>query len=143
MASSDIAPVDPESLVPCSRRRLIQSALAGMLTPAAVAIAVPVRIETTLPRETLLRAAFHSIDDARVIGRAYLDAMPPESSADGLVEALFGARFPASVRELRARLASARDADFAAGRVLALRGWLMAVTEARWCALAVFVGDSA
>jgi len=24
-----------------------------------------------------------------------------------------------------------------------VRGWLMAVTEARWCALAVFVGDAA
>jgi len=126
---------------PWSRRSLIRSGLAGLLAPALVAIAVPARAQQA--SSNLLRDAYHSIEDARAIGLSYLQAMPHEASAETLSHALFGESLPASRRELRERLAAARDSDFSEGRVLAVRGWLMAVTEARWCALAVFLGDSA
>ena len=124
-----------------SRRSLIRTGLAGLLVPAAVALSIPVRRQDST--NDLLRGAYHSIEDARVIGRSYLEAVPREADLEILAEALFGANIPTSRRELRSRLAAQRDADFGSGRVLAVRGWLMAVTEARWCALAVFLSESA
>jgi len=137
----DTNPGSEDCRDPWSRRSLIRSGLASLLAPALVAIAVPARPQNAT--NDLLRGAYHSIEDARAIGRSYLQAMPHEADLETLAQALFGANLPANTRELRSRLAASRDADFGAGRVLAVRGWLMAVTEARWCALAVFLGDTA
>ena len=123
-----------------SRRSMIRTALAGLFVPALMA-AIPVRKQNST--HDLLRGAYHSIEDARAIGRSYLETVPHEADIEILAEALFGANLPTSRRELRSRLMAQRDADFSAGRVLPVRGWLMAETEARWCALAVFVSESA
>jgi hypothetical protein len=73
----------------------------------------------------------------------YLQANPNEANAHKLIEALFGAEPPLSAHGVRARLGAARDADFRAGRTVVLGGWLMALTEARWCGLALLLNDSA
>ncbi len=129
-----------------SRRSLCVSSAAGLL-----AMAAPVTVTAFLqvyegPDQalagdwcSLLRSAYGAPGDARVLGQAYLQMAPHELSAATLSHALFGDVLPTSTRAIRQRLAAARDADFDSGRVLVLGGWLMALTEARWCALAVLV----
>lgn len=133
-----------------SRRSLCVKSAAGLL-----AVASSVTVTAFLPGSDgpdqasagnwfdLLRSAYGAPGDARVIGRAWLHRAPHEMNAVTLSHALFGDVLPTSTREIRERLAAARDADFGSGsgsgRVLVLGGWLMALTEARWCALAVLV----
>lgn len=87
----------------------------------------------------LLRSAYGAPGDAQVLGQVYLQMASHVLSAATLSHDLFGDMLPTSTRAIRQRLAAARDADFASGNVLVLGGWLMALTEARWCALAVLV----
>ena len=141
MSTIEITPAPDEGSAPWSRRELLGTGLAGLLGTALLANALPARPMAS--DRGLPGGAWHSVEDARVIGRDYLGAKPHEADAPALLRALFGTDIPSTTRELRSRLAAARDADFSAGRVLVVRGWLMAVTEARWCALAVFVGDAA
>lgn len=129
-----------------SRRSLCVSSAVGLL-----AVASPVTVTAFLqgydrPDQasasdwfSLLRSAYGAPGDARVLGQAYLQIAPYEMSATTLSHALFGDVLPTSIRAIRERLAAARDADFDSGSVLVLGGWLMALAEARWCALAVFV----
>lgn len=80
---------------------------------------------------------------AQVVGREYLLSVPHEARADVLV-ALLRARLEiperasiVSYREgLRGRIRRALAADFDAGEVQRLRGWVLSRTEARLCALA-------
>jgi hypothetical protein len=69
-------------------------------------------------------------DEVREIGRAYRALVPSEDDRAALERALR--------RERRAVPLTSADpvpADFAAGRVIAVRGWLLSHTEARRCAL--------
>ena len=61
-------------------------------------------------------------DAVREIGRAYRASTPAEAGAEALVAALAAAR--ATPAE-----------DFAAGRTVVVRGWVLSATEARRCAL--------
>ena len=94
-----------------------------------------------------LRAAlagfFEDRRSAASVGEEYLRLHPTEDDDAQLVRRLAGGREaewerlaasdPAAFRErVRARH---RD-DFAAGRTVALRGWVLSETEARLCALA-------
>jgi hypothetical protein len=64
---------------------------------------------------------------ARAIGAAYLRAYP----GDTLADARAAAGLPRAQIALRVR------ADFAAGRVVMLDGWMLSATEVRLCALAL------
>jgi hypothetical protein len=69
-------------------------------------------------------------DEVREIGRAYRALVPAEDGRGALERALRPER--------RATWLTSEDAvhaDFAAGRVIAVRGWLLSRTEARRCAL--------
>ena len=85
-------------------------------------------------------------DSARVVGRAYLDRVPAESSASGLVDRI-AAGLPdgrravrdASDGELRALLAASIRSDFEQGRVVDVDGWVLSPTEARLYALTTLV----
>ena len=69
-------------------------------------------------------------DPVREIGREYRALVPAESDRTALETALRA--------ELGAARSSNRDAvraDFAAGRVIVVRNWMLSVTEARQCAL--------
>jgi hypothetical protein len=64
---------------------------------------------------------------ARAIGAAYLRAHPNDSLTDAR----------AIATQPRAHIAARVREDFAAGRVVLLDGWMLSVTEARLCALAL------
>jgi hypothetical protein len=81
------------------------------------------------------------------VGRAYLRAHPTEASATQLLDRLTTG-WPErdaelerlSTAQLRRRLQAAVRADFAAGRTVAVRGWILAASEARLLGLAALVG---
>ena len=91
------------------------------------------------PRQ-LLDAVLPNLASARAIGEAYLDAgHADEKSAERLVWLIFGGH-PSVVitgTEIRAFIGERLRRDFAAGAVVRLDGWMLSVTEARLCALAV------
>jgi hypothetical protein len=80
---------------------------------------------------------------ARAVGRAYLATAPQERSIERLIALLTGDRLPsdrvlnADAKALRAHVQEALSEDFAAGRTVSVRGWMLSLTEARLCALAV------
>ena len=85
----------------------------------------------------VLRSLFSQLPSARAIGAAYLRSRP----ANGLDAAALAAALPAgkTVAELRSAIAASVRDDFAASRVVTVDGWMLAITEARLCALAYLV----
>jgi hypothetical protein len=80
------------------------------------------------------------------VGRAYLRAHPAEASAARLLDGLTagwperGAQLERlSTAQLRRRLRAAVRADFAAGRTVVVRGWVLAASEARLLGLAALI----
>jgi hypothetical protein len=79
---------------------------------------------------------------ARVIGAAYLELVPSEAGmaplVDGILAGLEGGAgaLQLSECELRRRLAHQVAKDFEADAAVCLKGWVVARTEARLCALA-------
>ena len=77
---------------------------------------------------------FRHRESARRLGRAYLAARPEEASVRFLLEGL--AHLPrAGSNDLRHAIVAANAADFAAGRVVRVDGWILSQTEARACAI--------
>jgi hypothetical protein len=82
-------------------------------------------------------------ESARAVGREYLRAVPAEASR-GVLTARVAAQLPGGSRvlatasdgRLRELLRDATSADFGELRTVELRGWVLARTEARLCALA-------
>ena len=100
------------------RRSLLWGGLAACLaTPAA-------------KPEPALLSLFRDKQAAARLGRAYLEGRP---SAD--LASLEWPSLPAG-GALRRRVARQIRADFAAGRVVCVQGWLLSETEARICAMA-------
>lgn len=96
-----------------------------------------------------LRAAlagfFGDRSSARALGAEYLRLFPNEDDDTRLVRRLAGGRRRESEWEqlaaadpdaLFARVRECHRDDFAAGRTVSLRGWVLSETEARLCALA-------
>jgi hypothetical protein len=80
---------------------------------------------------------------ARAIGAEYLRTRPGEATAASLLDAIaqsvpggLGVLASASDRGLRALLAERSRSDFAEGKTVMLRRWILSETEARLCALA-------
>jgi hypothetical protein len=69
-------------------------------------------------------------ESVRDIGRAYRALVPAESDRSALETALRADR-----RAARASCQECVRADFAAGRVVVVRDWMLSRTEARQCAL--------
>lgn len=128
--------------MPNSRRHILIALLGAVLSPVAV---------RRLPRRDRVPGAgrasavpdgladfFGAPASAAVLGRAYLKTVPNHRDAnylaallDELPEAAHG---PAARGDLRRALARCRVADFAAGRTVAVDGWILARSEARLCA---------
>jgi hypothetical protein len=108
---------------------------------AATGACLPGILLSTGTEPRSLRRAYASLAHARTIGRAFLERTPQESGRDKLLTSIFGRARVGNIADIRAHLSRARNADFLAGRVTVIRGWVMSVTEARWCALALFVND--
>lgn len=126
-----------------SRRRLIAAFLTGAAASlvwgrAGARLAV-LSAGDWSPRQ-LLEAVLPNLASARAIGEAYLNAgHAEETSADRLVWLIFGEQPPAVVTgtEVRAFIGRRLRQDFANGAVVRIDGWMLSVTEARLCALAV------
>jgi hypothetical protein len=94
------------------------------------------------PGERLAGLLRHE-ESARAVGREYLRAFPAEASPEVLTARL-GEQLPSGLQavasasdgRLRELLLRAAAEDFGDLRVVELRGWVLARTEARLCALA-------
>lgn len=92
-----------------------------------------------------LNKLFREMASAIMVGQEYLRSTPGERDVQQLMGRLFPGRaqtteFEKAEQEARCNLlrSQARQ-DFEEGRVVRLRGWVLAVTEARLCALAVLI----
>lgn len=74
---------------------------------------------------------------ARQIGAAYLAAVPEERSEAALSAALFSSSVWRNIdaNDAEEQLRAQVRADFEAARTIEIKGWTLAVTEARFCAL--------
>jgi hypothetical protein len=83
---------------------------------------------------------FGDVEAARQLGRHYLATHPDEANVATLATLLYsegsGWWPPDGPAVLRAGIAARRKADFSAGRVVQVDGWVLTSTEARACALA-------
>jgi hypothetical protein len=80
---------------------------------------------------------FDELAPARRIGRAYLEEHADEASERTLVR-LLGNVWDDSPARLAAQARRAVRLDYESGRTVAVRGWILSVTEARLCALTTF-----
>lgn len=90
-----------------------------------------------------LTALFVHRPSARAVGRAYLRTAPQEADAGTLLHRLRAEApdlFAAERRHLRQAAAERLRRDFAEGRTVTVRGWLLSRTEARLCALCALTG---
>jgi hypothetical protein len=132
-----------------SRREAIKFAVAATVAVFAQsqlpgAAVLPHTQPALLPAR--LSALLAHTESANVIGGEYLRQYPQEAHVDVLLDQIAGrmaARdvglFSPTDQELRQQLDGVIRADFAADRIVKLRGWVLAATEARLCALAVLL----
>jgi hypothetical protein len=88
-------------------------------------------------------------DSAVLLGRFYLDGVPQEADPAHLVDLIGAAPEPApptadagAEESLRRRVAEQIRADFLSDNTVAVDGWLLALTEARLCALVSLLHDA-
>lgn len=78
---------------------------------------------------------FRSPRKARALGARYLALHPEAADRVALASRLGLDGAPIRLAELRARLASLRERDFAQHRIVSIDGWILARSEAEICAL--------
>jgi hypothetical protein len=95
---------------------------------------------------TQLAALLAHPESAKVIGIEYLRVYPGEADLDILLDLIVSqlaageaGLFATADHQLRERLDTSIRADFAADRIVKLRGWVLSATEARLCALTALV----
>lgn len=123
-------PTDP------GRRRLLLGgaavAAAALLGPRALAITVE-RLRGLDDPAQRLRSLVRHPESAAVLGRAYLAVNPDEASAPRLVALIAGSTDTADATATS--LSDRIRAEFDAGELVRLDGWIVSRTEARLCAL--------
>jgi len=115
---------------PITRRVGMRALLAAFLLPTrgtASAAAVG-------KAQAALRSLFSDLPSARAIGAAYIGKNP----ADRIDPAILPTCLTAT--DLRSTIAARVRDDFSNSRVVSVDGWMLAVTEARLCALAYLTG---
>jgi hypothetical protein len=119
------------------RRRLLLAAVglaaSVAIGPGAIGLVLD-RLDAAERVSTALRKLVPHRESAADLGRAYLETAAAEGSAMRLASLIIGGTSVAPGREA-ARVASNIRADFAAGRVVTVRGWIVSRTEARLFAL--------
>ena len=117
-----------------TRRRFL-AVLAGI---AAVAVTQKTRLfaaPTKYAVAVQLTQVFTHRSKARMVGREYLKLCSQEANLVALVSALR----QNGVSRRASSVMTAIQRDFSHGRTVTIRGWVVAVTEARLCALTCFV----
>jgi hypothetical protein len=138
------------SLPPKMRRRTFLLAATGLGVSVAWRSVGSLPFLGTSPSTSERLAGFLTHEEsARVVGREYLRAGPAEASRR-ILTARVAERLPGGLRavdaasdaRLRELLLHAVAEDFRALRTVEVRGWVLAQTEARLCALAALRAGS-
>lgn len=115
---------------------LAQSQLPGSVTLQNAQQVLPTHLTTLLAH----------LESARVIGGEYLRNYPHEANRDVLLGQITARMVASDVglygrsdQLLREEVDGLVRADFAADRIVKLRGWVLSATEARLCALAALI----
>jgi len=116
-----------------NRRRFLQLTTAGLLASLTETACtgddnsneptVPALVEMLGPERV------------RQIGTQYRAKVPQEITAAALAEAISSSRGSGFARRYRRSIEDQIRRDFAAGRIVVVGGWVLALTEARQCAL--------
>jgi hypothetical protein len=121
------------------RRRVLLAAVALATSVAAGPRAIGLVLERLAAADAAAQALRELVphrESAARLGRAYLRTATDEASATRLASLVLGRTAVAPGGEA-ARVASNIRADFSAGRVVTVEGWIVSRTEARLCALCV------
>jgi hypothetical protein len=129
-----------DDAVDVTRRRLLglASAVAIICRVSAVTAAPADCRPTAGDRTALVQSLLPNLADARRVGALYLSQTPSETDPDLLWVALFGAAGARDRARCRRILAARITDDFRSSNVLRLRGWVVARSEARLCALSCY-----
>jgi hypothetical protein len=119
-----------------------RAVLAGLgCTSAAPFVAGRVFCDVPIePLRAFLVLHFTHPDAIAWLGEAYLSAEPGERDRTALERAVFGDMIHGPLNAMTQAVAKRIAADFRAADMIAVRGWGLARTEARLCALAALVG---
>jgi len=123
------------------------SAVAGAVLPAEGWAQVLPEVGYSDVKKKILSVFNHS-ESMKFIGKKYIEQVPVENKASILLAPiLFGGsdtRFQNTVllnqKEIKSFIRSRVKEDFISGQTVSIRGWVLAKTEARLCALA-FLGN--
>ena len=129
-----------DEAVDVTRRRLLRLASAvAAIGPVSAVTAAPADLGPNVgSRAVLVNGLLSNPADARRIGALYLAQTLSENDPELLWIALFGAASALDGAECRRILAARITDDFRTANVLRLRGWIMARSEARLCALSCY-----
>jgi hypothetical protein len=134
------------SRVALGRRRFLVGALrfaaVVFVAPASIALVVD-RALLELSEEDALRSLVRHPAAAARLGRAYLRLHPDEATPARLVRHLLGELASVSPEIAGRRIAQGIAADFDAGRVTRVQGWILSRTEARLFALVALSPEAA
>lgn len=123
---------------PMKRREflgLTATGAAGLILPAAAGGRGTEATTLSMLAATQLLAVVHDARIVAEIGRRYRELVPAENDVAGLAGAILNDVEPGADQALPERLDACIRRDFAGGRIVTLDGWVVAVTEARQCAL--------
>ena len=118
------------------RRQLLKAAWAGAGISALGAVrSLYIATEDRSPLRQLHFKSFDAAQSAALLGASYLARFPTERDRAHLRNSVFPV--PGSNQSLQERI----RADFAVGHTVKLDGWVLSVTELRYCALtALYLG---
>jgi hypothetical protein len=155
MNAADEIPADAPAATGCTRRSFLLATLAGALGAGALAgCSAPADSGTWLQKWSAWLLSNNANRDAVVrLGKSYLQAYPAEgdrtvllAEIDSLIAANLetGSLEAAGPREVGAVLERAVRAEYAAGTVVAVNGWVLSVTEGRlYAAVALVLASGA
>jgi len=126
-----------------SRRDLLEALLLLPLAAASVRCTGDHR-SASIQRLVEAMLAHVPLPDPIAVGRSYLAQLGPGADADALVDDVVGA-LPAasSIDGLAAGFRSLLTRDFETDAIVSVSGWVLAITEARFCALLVLESEGA
>jgi hypothetical protein len=132
-----------------TRREFLKLSLAASVT-VLISSQLPEIQALQHPQQSQLPARLAAIlthkDSANVIGLAYTQQHPQEANAHTLLDRIVSSsttgeleQFDGTDESLRQLLDGMIREDFGHDRIVKLQGWVLAITEARLCALAALL----